>query len=76
MKLQNLYPCVIGLGYVGFPIFAKLDKKFKTVGYDINLKRINELKKGINLNQINKNKFRTKSKSFFSNKLSSCLFGK
>ena len=69
MKLQNLYPCVIGLGYVGFPIFTKLDKKFKTVGYDINLKRINNLKKGINLNQINQNKFRVKNKSLFTNKL-------
>ena len=69
MKLKKLYPCVIGLGYVGFPIFTKLDKKFKTIGYDINLKRINDLKNGININQINQNKFRVKNKSLFTNKL-------
>ena len=36
--------CVIGLGYVGLPICLKLAKNFKTVGFDINSKRINSLK--------------------------------
>ena len=42
--------CVIGLGYVGLPICLKLAKDFKTIGYDINSKRIDYLKKGIDLN--------------------------
>jgi len=42
---NKIYPCVIGLGYVGLPIFQKLSKKFKTCGFDIEKKRINELKK-------------------------------
>ena len=41
--------CVIGLGYVGLPILINLSKKFKTIGYDINKKRIEDLKKGKDL---------------------------
>ena len=48
--------CVIGLGYVGLPICLKLAKKFKTVGYDINSKRIDSLKKGIDFNNEFKKK--------------------
>ena len=42
---MKIFPCVIGLGYVGLPIFLRLQKKFKTVGFDNNLNRIIELKK-------------------------------
>ena len=42
--------CVIGLGYVGLPICLKLAKNFKTIGYDINSKRIDTLKRGVDLN--------------------------
>ena len=37
---------IIGLGYVGLPLAVEFGKKFKTVGLDINLKRINELRSG------------------------------
>jgi UDP-N-acetyl-D-galactosamine dehydrogenase len=39
-----LKPCVIGLGYVGLPILLNLSKKNKTIGFDINKKRILDLK--------------------------------
>ncbi len=45
-KLENLKVCVIGLGYVGFPLAVELGKMHKTVGYDINTKRVEELKEG------------------------------
>ena len=48
--------CVIGLGYVGLPICLKLAKNFKTVGFDINSKRINSLKNQIDLNHEFKKK--------------------
>ena len=48
--------CVIGLGYVGLPICLKLAKNFKTVGFDINTKRINSLKNQIDLNHEFKKK--------------------
>ena len=43
--MKKIYPVVIGLGYVGLPIFLNLQESFKTVGFDINKKRINNLKK-------------------------------
>ena len=40
-----LKPCIIGLGYVGLPILLNLSKKFRTIGYDTNKKRISDLNK-------------------------------
>jgi UDP-N-acetyl-D-galactosamine dehydrogenase len=38
---------IVGLGYVGLPLAVEFGKKYDTVGFDINHKRINELKKGV-----------------------------
>lgn len=38
---------IIGLGYVGLPLAVEFAKQYNTIGYDINSRRINELKKGI-----------------------------
>lgn len=38
---------VIGLGYVGLPIAVAFSRKVSVIGYDINGKRIEQLKKGI-----------------------------
>ncbi len=43
--MNQIIPAVIGLGYVGLPIFLRLNKRFNTLGFDINLKRIKDLKK-------------------------------
>ncbi|MFA4947585.1 MAG: Vi polysaccharide biosynthesis UDP-N-acetylglucosamine C-6 dehydrogenase TviB [Candidatus Krumholzibacteriia bacterium] len=40
---------IIGLGYVGLPLAVEFGKKYDTVGFDISCKRIDELKKGIDL---------------------------
>ncbi|NVJ48605.1 MAG: nucleotide sugar dehydrogenase [Cytophagia bacterium] len=37
---------IIGLGYVGLPLATAFAEKFKTVGYDIDPKRVDELQKG------------------------------
>ncbi len=37
---------IIGLGYVGLPLAVEFGKKFQTIGFDINEKRIAELKDG------------------------------
>lgn len=37
---------IIGLGYVGLPLAAAFAEKFKTIGYDIDSKRVGELQKG------------------------------
>ncbi len=36
---------IIGLGYVGLPLAVAFGEKFKTLGYDINKNRIEEIKK-------------------------------
>jgi len=41
---------IIGLGYVGLPLAIEFGKKFKTVGFDINHKRISELNTGLDSN--------------------------
>ena len=41
---------IIGLGYVGLPLALAFSEYYKIVGYDINEKRINELKKGVDSN--------------------------
>ena len=38
---------VIGLGYVGLPLAVEFGKRFKTVGFDINPRRIEALRQGI-----------------------------
>ena len=40
MKNRIIKPCIIGLGYVGLPLFLKLHKKINTIGYDSNYLRI------------------------------------
>jgi len=38
---------IVGLGYVGLPLALVLAKKFKVIGFDINLSRINKMKEHI-----------------------------
>lgn len=38
---------IIGLGYVGLPLAVAFGNKFSTLGFDINVKRIEELNKGL-----------------------------
>ena len=38
---------IIGLGYVGLPLAVEFSNKYKTIGYDINEKRINELNNAV-----------------------------
>ncbi|EPN8462167.1 nucleotide sugar dehydrogenase [Vibrio cidicii] len=37
---------IIGLGYVGLPLAIEFGKKYPTLGFDINTRRVNELKLG------------------------------
>jgi UDP-N-acetyl-D-galactosamine dehydrogenase len=42
--LQKFKISIIGLGYVGLPLALEFSNKFKTLGFDINSKRVNSLK--------------------------------
>ena len=46
---RNYKVAIIGLGYVGLPLAVEFSKKFETIGFDINSKRINELKNAIDI---------------------------
>ena len=43
-QFQNIEICVVGLGYVGLPLALAFGQKFRTIGVDINVERIEELK--------------------------------
>ncbi len=45
--MSNKIIALIGLGYVGLPLAVEFGKKRKAIGFDINQKRVNELKEGI-----------------------------
>ncbi|AMQ57532.1 nucleotide sugar dehydrogenase [Algoriphagus sanaruensis] len=45
-NLENSKIAIIGLGYVGLPLATAFAEKFKTIGYDINPQRVDELQKG------------------------------
>ncbi len=70
MQNKNyIIPCVLGLGYVGLPIFLELQKKFKTIGYDKKIKRIKKLSKKIDENyEYNSNDLKLKNNSFYTSK--------
>lgn len=41
---KNIKIAIIGLGYVGLPLLKEFAKKYKVTGFDINSKRIDDLK--------------------------------
>ncbi|AOA56990.1 Vi polysaccharide biosynthesis UDP-N-acetylglucosamine C-6 dehydrogenase TviB [Acinetobacter larvae] len=46
-QLDQLKIAIIGLGYVGLPLAVEFGKRIKTIGFDINSKRIQELRQGV-----------------------------
>jgi UDP-N-acetyl-D-galactosamine dehydrogenase len=46
MTQSNYKLAIIGLGYVGLPLAVEFAKKYQVTGFDINRKRINELREG------------------------------
>lgn len=48
MKLtETTCIAIIGLGYVGLPLAVEFGRKFRTIGFDINTRRVQELRDGI-----------------------------
>ena len=45
-NIKDINLSIIGLGYVGLPLAVEFGKKRPVVGFDINLERIGELKRG------------------------------
>ena len=60
---------VIGLGYVGLPLSIAFNKNFDVVGYDVNKKRINELKRFFdNTREVTKKNLKNAKRLVFKNK--------
>ena len=69
-ELEKLKICIVGLGYVGLPLAVEFSKKFPVIGFDINSRRVQELRNGeditkeVNLESIvNSNLFFTDNES-------------
>ena len=72
-KNYNNKICVMGLGYVGLPLAYEFSKKFEVIGYDINLKKIENLKKKIDLTgEIEKKNLKNLNKIKFTNNYIEC----
>ena len=58
---------IIGLGYVGLPLALEFGKKFLVTGYDVNKKRIKDLKNNFDSNDANGKKFNANRALFTNN---------
>ena len=78
MNLNNIKVAIIGLGYVGLPLLFEVSKHYKVIGYDININRINSLKKNIDYTkEVTTKKLQDRQNINFTNNidnLSQCSF--
>ena len=72
MNLKKISIGVLGMGYVGLPLAVEFSKKLNVIGFDINSKRINQLKNKIDVTkEVSKKEFLSSNKISFSNNLES-----
>lgn len=72
MNPKSVKIALIGQGYVGLPLAIEFGKIYETIGFDINLKRIEELKKGIDrTKEASKEKIKGSTRLSFSSSLES-----
>ena len=45
-KLSDVRLCIIGLGYVGLPLAVEFGKNYPTIGFDLNVARVEALRRG------------------------------
>jgi len=49
IDLKGKIVCIVGLGYVGFPLAKAFSKHFKVIGFDVNKQKIDKLKSNNNM---------------------------
>ena len=70
MNIKKLRVAIIGLGYVGLPLSIEFGKVRNTIGFDLNKKRIEDLKSGIDKTlEVKKKDFKSSKKLFFTHKI-------
>ena len=68
---MKIIPSVIGLGYVGLPLFIRLQKKFRTIGFDTDKSRISKLNQKVDINkEFSKKDLILKKGSYLTKKIS------
>ena len=68
MNFKNLNIGVVGMGYVGLPLAVEFSRKINVIGFDINKKRISELKRNIDITkEVSKKDLLRSKKITFSN---------
>ena len=71
MNLEKVHIVVIGQGYVGLPLAIAFGKKYPTIGFDINLSRIDDLKNGVDhTNEASTQQIKSASKLVFRSNIS------
>ena len=70
MNFEKINIAIIGQGYVGLPLAIEFGKKYSTIGFDINVNRIKNLKKFIdNTNEASQEQLRSANQLNFSSKI-------
>jgi len=65
--MENKKICIIGLGYVGFPLAIEFSKYYNTIGFDISDKRISQLKDNLDITEEVDSDIIENSKVFLTN---------
>ena len=67
LKLHEIKIGIIGLGYVGLPLAVEFGKKRQVLGYDLNKKRLEDLRNGVDVtNETTKNEILSSTNLTFS----------
>lgn len=73
--MEEIKVGIVGLGYVGIPLAVAFDKKYSTIGFDIDDKKIELYKRGIDVtNEVGNEKIKNSNIEFTNNpeELSKC----
>ena len=71
MNLEKLKIAIIGQGYVGLPLAIEFGKKYLTIGFDVNINRVEDLKNGFDFtNEASSDQIKSADKLMFSSDLS------
>ena len=66
---------ILGMGYVGLPLAIESGKHFKTIGYDIDISKVDSLKLNIDENnEITKNEIKESKKLTFTSNINDIAF--
>ena len=70
MDLNKIKIAIIGQGYVGLPLAIEFEKKYPTIGFDINQNRIDNLNNFVDYtNEVSSDQLKSTSNLIFSSNI-------